>query len=543
MNIDQSIKFKIATEQWEFERIHKLNYRTFVEEIPQHERNKNKILIDKFHSQNTYIICLRGRNLIGMLAVRDKRPFSLEQKIENLESYLPQSESICEIRLLSIEKKYRKGRILRGLLVLLAEYGTLYSYDLLIITAHLKQVKLYKHCGFIPFGPVVGEDEARFQPMYFTPEAYKKFRERSKVIPDTIPFPFVESRHINLLPGPVDINYKVKRAFQDDPISHRSPKFIGDFNYTRKLLCNMVNSQKVEILMGSGSLSNDAIAAQLSVNFKRGLVLSNGEFGERLVDHAYRFGINFEKHEVEWGKPFNPKHIIDSIENVKNIGWLWAVHCETSTGVLNDLEMLKEICLERGIRLCIDCVSSIGTVQIDLSDIYLASGVSGKGLGAFPGLSMVFYNHDIIPMSSSLPRYLDLGLYAISGGIPFTVSSNLLYALKQAVENFDATYRYNKLKKLSSWLRGELRQIGLEILATDLSASPALITIVLPSWISSGNLGRRLEEAGYLINYRSEYLLKRNWIQISLMGECHKDLLYPILELLEEINRPNRQAK
>ncbi|MFQ5788349.1 MAG: GNAT family N-acetyltransferase, partial [Thermodesulfobacteriota bacterium] len=476
MNIDQSIKFKIATEQWEFEQIHKLNYRTFVEEIPQHERNKNKILIDKFHSQNTYIICLRGKNLIGMLAVRDQRPFSLEQKIENLESYLPQSESICEIRLLSIEKKYRKGGILRGLLVLLAEYGTLRCYDLLIITAHLKQVKLYKHFGFIPFGPVVGEDEASFQPMYFTPEAYKKFRERSKVIPDTIPLPFVESRYVNLLPGPVDINYKVKRAFQDNPVSHRSQNFIRDFDYFRKLLCNMVNSQKVEILMGSGSLANDAIAAQLSVNFKRGLVLSNGEFGERLADHAYRFGINFEKHEVEWGKPFNPKHIIDSIENVKNIGWLWAVHCETSTGVLNDIEMLKDICLERGIRLCLDCISSIGTVQVDLKEVYLASGVSGKGLGGFPGLSMVFYNHDIMPMVNTLPRYLDLGLYAASGGIPFTGSSNLLYALKQAVENFDAIYRYNKLKKLSSWLRGELRQLGFRILAPEEHASTALIT-------------------------------------------------------------------
>jgi len=398
MNTDRSIRFKIATEQWEFEQIHKLNYRTYVEEIPQHERNENKILIDRFHSQNTYIICLNGKDLIGMLAVRDKRPFSLEQKIENLESYLPRSESICEIRLLSIEKKYRKGTILRGLLVLLAEYGTLYSYDLLIITAHLKQVRLYKRFGFVPFGPILGKERARFQPMYMTPEAYKNFREKSKVIPDTIPLPIVESRYVNLLPGPVDINYKVKRAFQDDPVSHRSQNFIRDFHYTRKLLCNMVNSQKVEILMGSGSLANDAIAAQLSVNFNKGLVLSNGEFGERLVDHAYRFGINFVKLAVEWGKPFNSKHIMDSIDKAGDIDWLWAVHCETSTGVLNDLEMLKDICLEREIRLCLDCVSSIGTVQVDLKKVYLASGVSGKGLGAFPGLSMVFYNHDIIPM-------------------------------------------------------------------------------------------------------------------------------------------------
>jgi hypothetical protein len=28
------IEFRIATEDWEFEQIHRLNYRTFVEEIP-----------------------------------------------------------------------------------------------------------------------------------------------------------------------------------------------------------------------------------------------------------------------------------------------------------------------------------------------------------------------------------------------------------------------------------------------------------------------------------------------------------------------------
>ena len=31
--------FKFATEDWEFEEIHRLNYKTFVEEIPQHPPN------------------------------------------------------------------------------------------------------------------------------------------------------------------------------------------------------------------------------------------------------------------------------------------------------------------------------------------------------------------------------------------------------------------------------------------------------------------------------------------------------------------------
>ncbi|MGH7902313.1 MAG: aminotransferase class V-fold PLP-dependent enzyme, partial [Thermodesulfobacteriota bacterium] len=204
-------------------------------------------------------------------------------------------------------------------------------------------------------------------------------------------------------------------------------------------------------------------------------------------------------------------------------------------GVMNDLEGLNEICISKGIRLCMDCVSSIGTVPIDLNGVYLASGVSGKGLGAFPGLSMVFYNHEIQPISHRIPRYLDLGLYSTSKGIPFTISSNLLYALKKAVEAVNPNHRYQEILGLSSWLRQRLNQIGFKILADEANASPALITIALPGWISSLNLGKRLEQEGYLLSYRSEYLLKRNWIQISLMGECSQDIFHPLLDLLEKI--------
>ena len=45
--------FKIAAEDWEFDLIHQLNYRTFVEEIPQHEVSATKRMVDKFHAENT----------------------------------------------------------------------------------------------------------------------------------------------------------------------------------------------------------------------------------------------------------------------------------------------------------------------------------------------------------------------------------------------------------------------------------------------------------------------------------------------------------
>ena len=41
-----SVCFKIASEDWEYQQIHRLNYETFVEEIPQHASNPDRILIE-----------------------------------------------------------------------------------------------------------------------------------------------------------------------------------------------------------------------------------------------------------------------------------------------------------------------------------------------------------------------------------------------------------------------------------------------------------------------------------------------------------------
>lgn len=173
MKLPAPIEFKIATEDWEFEQVHRLNYRTFVEEIPQHQPTTTGMLVDKFHAENTYIICLSGRQLIGMLAVRSKRPFSLDQKLTRLDDHLPPGRSVCEIRLLAVEKNFRMGQVSLGLLKYAGDYCTKQGYDMAVISGTTRQQKLYKHLGFVPFGPLVGTGEALFQPMYLTREAFE----------------------------------------------------------------------------------------------------------------------------------------------------------------------------------------------------------------------------------------------------------------------------------------------------------------------------------------------------------------------------------
>ncbi|OGV38131.1 MAG: hypothetical protein A2020_07250 [Lentisphaerae bacterium GWF2_45_14] len=163
--------YKIADTEEEFEQIHRLNHDTFAEEIRQHHKSPDGHLVDKFHTENTYFICMKKGVLIGMIAARSKRPFSLDAKLDNLDSYLPPFENPCEIRLLALQKGSRGGVVLGRLLSLLTSFCQREKYDILLISGILRQLSLYKHIGFVPFGPEVGTPEAKYQPMYLRPNA------------------------------------------------------------------------------------------------------------------------------------------------------------------------------------------------------------------------------------------------------------------------------------------------------------------------------------------------------------------------------------
>jgi aspartate aminotransferase-like enzyme len=201
---------------------------------------------------------------------------------------------------------------------------------------------------------------------------------------------------------------------------------------------------------------------------------------------------------------------------------------------------LKSISRQHDFALCLDCVSAIGAVRMDLSGVCLASGTSGKALGSLPGLSFVFHAQGIAPAPDRLPRYLDLGYCADKEGIPFTHSSNLVAALDAALSRFNTDEPFEQVAALSRWLRPRLRDLGLPILVDEVHATPAVITIPLPSSLSAAALGDRLQRHGLLVAYQSEYLERRNWVQIGLMGHCIEAHLEQLVDALGRILTSDR---
>jgi aspartate aminotransferase-like enzyme len=314
-------------------------------------------------------------------------------------------------------------------------------------------------------------------------------------------------------------------------VSHRSGKFLDEVARLQARLCKRVGARHAEFLFGSGTLGNEAVAGQLSLLKGRGLVLVNGEFGQRLENMARRWQLSFDSLVIEWGETFDLHAIEAHLAASPAIRWIWCVHSETSTGVLNDLPGLAALSQARQVKLCIDCISSLGVVELDLSRVYLATATSGKALGSVTGLALVFYNAPLPPAPDRLPSYLDIGSYHKARGIPFTINTNLIYALSVALDTFGER-TYGMIAQDGEGLRSALRQLRVSVLAPEEVASPAVTTIVLPMQISSVAVGDKLAAHGFLVSYQSGYLVDRNWIQVCLMGDYRTDALPDLLRVL-----------
>jgi len=182
----------------------------------------------------------------------------------------------------------------------------------------------------------------------------------------------------------------------------------------------------------------------------------------------------------------------------------------------------------------VDAVSSLGLVPFDVEYVRFASSASAKGLGAFPGLAIVFHDGRLEP-PGRLPRYLDLNLYARDGVVPFTHSSNLVNALRTALEGVEWTERFRLVAERSTWLRALLREHGYTLVAADAHAAPGVVTIALPSSIGSTAVGTALEDQGFSIAAHSDYLRQRNWIQIGVMAEPSRRQLRRVVDALDGV--------
>jgi aspartate aminotransferase-like enzyme len=292
------------------------------------------------------------------------------------------------------------------------------------------------------------------------------------------------------------------------------------------------------VLCGSGTLANDAVAANLRCAFgnAEGLVIANGEFGERLIRQAECAGLNCRALKFGWGDAWSFRAIERELE--RRPRWVWAVHLETSTGVLNDLRRLTELASQHGAPVAADCVSSLGAVDTCEAGrrLFLASGVSGKALASYAGLAFVFLSQEAIGAlaGKTICPTFDLIAAVRSAGPASTLPSPLVMAALQALrENYNnetgRTVRYRHYEELGRWARKMMREVGLELLASEKDAAPTIATFPMPS----KGFAQECLTAGFRIAHESDYLRTREWGQIATMGNLDRAGLETLFEAVK----------
>ena len=535
--------FKRAETNQEFEQIHRLNHRTFVGEIPQHPDTGNGLLIDKFHKKNAYLIVLRESRVVGMVSAHDQPPFSVAERLREPGILDRQGTRPLEVRLLAIEPEERNSTMFFGLIWSLYEYARSHGYTHLYISGVEERLPLYQRLGFVALGPAVASGKASFVPMVLTigqlPVKIQRVKQLWEIHMDKVTPRRAEP--VCLLPGPVTTAEAVRAAFHQPPIYHRGPEFIRRFMKVRSVLGKIVGGRDVALLNGSGTLGNEAVAATLAAGPRkgRGLMLINGEFGERLARQATRFGLEPRVLSWPWGEPWDLDEVEAALAQEPAGSWVWGVHQDSSTGVLNDLPGLVKLASARDIRVCVDCISSLGAVPLDLRDVYLATGATGKSLGAIAGTAIIFADLEALQHldRSRVPSYFDIAAAMRSEGPCYTFPSPTLLALETALQEYatpeKAQASYDRYQEMGLAVREQLRRLGLPPLAREDCACPVVTTFAPPGEESSQEFVHRCRGWGFAIGGESAYLAQRRLVQIATMGAITRDMFASLFDHLE----------
>jgi 2-aminoethylphosphonate-pyruvate transaminase len=344
-----------------------------------------------------------------------------------------------------------------------------------------------------------------------------------------------QNRRIILLnPGPVTLTERVRRALLHQDLCHREPEYAQLQTEVRERLARVYPATEDDyaavLLTGSGTAAVEAMVGSLIPRDGRALVSANGIYGERIASILQAQGKEFELIRSEWVEPIDVAEAERRLRDNGKFTHVVTVHHETTTGRLNDLAALGEMCRSRNVALLVDAVSSFGGEAIDFAgwNIEGCAATANKCLHGVPGISFVLVRKEVFTQraSGSNSIYLDLfrNYEEQSGGYPmFTPAVQVVAALREALieleETGGCTQRHNHYTSLSQKLRDELRAQGLRLLLGDEHAYSAILSsFFLPDGIAFNDLYPELKEAGYVI-YAGQKSLGQAIFRVSVMGD------------------------
>ncbi|APH20367.1 pyridoxal-phosphate-dependent aminotransferase family protein [Clostridium botulinum] len=337
-----------------------------------------------------------------------------------------------------------------------------------------------------------------------------------------------------MTPGPTTVTENVRMA---RAMETTNPDLDLQFYDYYKETCEKIGGflktkNEVRILSGEGILGLEAACASLTEKGDRILVIDNGIFGEGFADFVEIYGGEAVFFKGDRKRDIDIEKLKEFLEKDSNFKYATVVHCDTPSGVINDVSKICPMLKEKGIITVVDSVSAMGgqELKVDEWKIDIVLGGSQKCMSAPPGLSFLSISEDAFktmeerrtPIASYYCNLLVWKDYYKNKWFPYTPSISDIVGLRVAVDNIlkdrDILSRHNNIAKAC---REAIVESGLK-LYLEKGYSNTVTVIELPKEIEDKALRTYMQDKYNVIIAGSFGYLQGKVIRIGHMGENAK---------------------
>lgn len=344
-------------------------------------------------------------------------------------------------------------------------------------------------------------------------------------------------------PGPVNFSEKIESLKQVDEIGHRETEFTDLYGEVKSKLLKVFKADDKYGTVIVGGSGTSALETTLSSVVELPLIISNGSFGERMIEMCDIYDISTYELKYKWGEYPNLKEIEDIIKS-NNIKEVCMVYVETSTGMLNPVKEVGKLCKKYNKTFIVDCVCSVGE-ELDIKEFNIDFCItsSNKGIGAPPSVGIICYNKSKIFNLKTRSFYLSLKRHIDFGKINQTPTTPQIPLIKMLNDTLDDLLkegidnRIKRYKENGDLLKLELLILGLKFKLKE-HQSNLLVNVIIPKGFTYRKIHNKLKEKGYIIYPGKEQL--NDIMQIANMGSLNKEKIKEFIKILGEIIKPKR---
>ncbi len=299
-----------------------------------------------------------------------------------------------------------------------------------------------------------------------------------------------------LTPGPLTTAYEVKEAMLKDWGSW-DDDFRAMTRNLRARLLGMIGPDAVSYdcvpVQGSGSYCVEAMLGSFVPRDGKVLVLANGAYGLRAARTVEYLGRGLTLLDKGDYLPPQGDEVAAILARDPAITHVLAIHCETSSGILNPVEEIAEATRAAGRRLLIDSMSAFGALPLDPAALGCAAFVSSanKCIEGVPGFGFVIARKDEIEAAKGNSHSLSLDVYAqwqtmeTTGQWRFTPPTHTVAAFLKALDihtvEGGAPGRLGRYTRNRDVVVSGMRGLGFETLLDDRWLSPIIVTFFCPA--------------------------------------------------------------